>query len=117
MIGACFDRRPGMQVTSSKQILRPVANASLDVTMQTQGMSDEQALDLMRKQTFQERQEAVAKVKRAKLTSCQLPTYFAGWQGWLSLRSEWEQKHGAKDIQRFHELALKEGALPMPAVS
>lgn len=117
MIEAGFDSSPEMQLTFSKQMLRVVANAILDVKMQTQGMTDEQALDLMIKQTFQERQEAVAKVKRAKLTSCQLPTYFAGWQGWLSLRGEWEQKHGAKDIQRFHELALKEGALPMPAVS
>ena len=117
MIEAGFDSSPEMQLTFSKQMLRVVANAILDVKMQTQGMTDEQALDLMIKQTFQERQEAVAKVKRAELTSCQLPTYFAGWQGWLSLRGEWEQKHGAKDIQRFHELALKEGALPMPAVS
>lgn len=117
MIEAGFDSSPEMQLTFSKQMLRVVANAILDVKMQTQGMTDEQALDLMIKQTFQERQEAVAKVKRAKLTSCQLPTYFAGWQGWLRLRGEWEQKHGAKDIERFHELALKEGALPMPAVS
>jgi len=68
-------------------------------------------------QTFQERQEAVAKVKRAKLTSCQLPTYFAGWQAWLRLRSDWEQKHGANTLPRFHEAALKEGALPMPTLA
>jgi uncharacterized protein (DUF885 family) len=106
-----------MQLTFSKQMLRVVANAILDVKMQTKGMTDEQALNLMMNQTFQERQEAVAKVKRAKLTSCQLPTYFAGWQAWLRLRSEWEKKHGSDHLSRFHELALKQGALPMPALS
>lgn len=117
MIDAGFDASPEMQITFGKQMLRVVANTILDVKMQTQGMTDEQALDLMINQTFQERQEAVAKVKRAKLTSCQLPTYFAGWQAWLRLRSEWEKKHGQNDLPRFHESALKVGALPMPAVS
>jgi uncharacterized protein (DUF885 family) len=94
-----------------------VANAILDIKMQTQGMTDEQALDLMINNTFQERQEAVAKIKRAKLTSCQLPTYFAGWEAWLRLRNAWEQKKGRGNMARLHELALKEGALPMPALS
>lgn len=117
MIDAGFDASPEMQLTFGKQMLRVVANTILDVKMQTQGMTDDQALDLMINQTFQERQEALAKVKRAKLTSCQLPTYFAGWQAWLHLRTEWEKKHGQNNLPRFHELALKEGALPMPAVS
>ena len=117
MIEAGFDSSPEMQLTFDKQMLRVVANTILDVKMQTQGMTDEQALDLMINQTFQEHQEAVAKAKRAKLTSCQLPTYFAGWQAWLRLRNEWTQKHGAGNLPHFHELALKEGALPMPALS
>jgi uncharacterized protein (DUF885 family) len=117
MIEAGFDASPEMQLTFNKQMLRVVANAILDVKMQTQGMTDQQALDLMINQTFQERQEAVAKVKRAKLTSCQLPTYYAGWQAWLRLRSGWEQKHGANTLPRFHEAALKEGALPMPTLA
>jgi uncharacterized protein (DUF885 family) len=117
MIDAGFDNSPEMQLTFGKQMLRVVANAILDIKMQTQGMTDEQALDLMINNTFQERQEAVAKIKRAKLTSCQLPTYFAGWEAWLRLRNAWEQKKGRGNMARFHELALKEGALPMPALS
>ena len=80
-------------------------------------MTDEQALELMTHQTFQERQEAVAKLQRAKLTSCQLPTYFAGWQAWLKLREDYRAKVGGRfDLARFHDAALKEGALPMPDV-
>lgn len=117
MIESGYDTSPEMLLTFDKQMLRVVANAILDIKMQTQGMTDEQALDLMISQTFQERQEAVAKVRRAKLTSCQLPTYFAGWQAWLRLRSEWEAKNGKDTLARFHEAALKEGALPMPVLS
>jgi uncharacterized protein (DUF885 family) len=117
MVEQGFDASPEMKVTFDKQMLRVVANAILDIRMQTQGMTDEQALDLMIHQTFQEREEAVAKLQRAKLTSCQLPTYFAGWQAWLKLRTDYQRKVGnAFELARFHDVALKEGALPMPAV-
>jgi uncharacterized protein (DUF885 family) len=118
MIDQGFDNSPEMKLTFNKQMLRVVANAILDIKMQTQGMTEQQALDLMINQTFQERQEAAAKVQRAQLTSCQLPTYFSGWQAWLHLRSEWESKSGSKGgLARFHDLVLREGALPMPVLS
>ncbi|MGA8597078.1 MAG: DUF885 domain-containing protein [Bryobacteraceae bacterium] len=118
MVEQGFDASPEMKLTFDKQMLRVVANAILDIKMQTQGMTDQDALDLMIHQTFQEREEAVAKLQRAKLTSCQLPTYFAGWQAWLKLRTMYRQKLGsAFDLARFHDVALKEGALPMPAVT
>ncbi len=118
MIDQGFDASPEMRLTFDKQMLRVVANTILDIEMQTQGMTDEQALDLMIKQTFQEREEAISKVQRAKLTSCQLPTYFVGWQAWLKLRSDWQQKTGrSASLQQFHDSVLREGALPMAAVS
>jgi uncharacterized protein (DUF885 family) len=113
-----FDPSPQMKLTFDKQMLRVIANAILDIQMQTGGMTDAQALDLMMGQTFQEREEAVAKVQRAKLTSCQLPTYFVGWQAWLKLRSDWQGKAGAQgSLRQFHDAALREGALPMAALS
>jgi uncharacterized protein (DUF885 family) len=117
MIDQGFDNSPEMKLTFNKQMLRVVANAILDIKMQTQGMTGQQALNLMINQTFQERQEAVAKVQRGQLTSCQLPTYFSGWQAWLRLRSEWESKSGSgAGLARFHDRALGEGALPMPVL-
>ena len=68
-------------LTFYKQILRVLANTILDVRLQTMGMTDQQALDLMMKETYQEKEEATAKLQRAQLSSCQLPTYFVGWKG------------------------------------
>jgi hypothetical protein len=42
------------------------------------GVTDQEATDLMEKQTFQEHEEATAKLRRAKLSSCRLPTYLVG---------------------------------------
>ena len=59
------------------------------------GMTDQQALDLMMNDTFQEKEEATAKLQRAQLSSCQLPTYFAGWKGWLEAREQYKQRQGS----------------------
>ena len=109
---------PGMKLTLDKQILRALANTILDVRLQTMGMTDQQALDLMINDTYQEKEEAVAKLQRAQLSSCQLPTYFAGWQGWLEARDQYKQKKGAAfSLRDFHERALKESAVPLPVLS
>ena len=108
---------PELLLTWHKQYLRAVANAILDVRMQTGNMTDEQAMDLMVNQTFQENEEATAKLQRVKLSSTQLPTYFTGYRGWIRLREKASrQRGGALDLAKFHELALKTGAVPMPAL-
>src|SRR5262249_55135005 len=71
-----------LRLSYLKQALRGLANTILDVRLQTMGMTDQEALDLMIKDGFQEREEATAKLQRAQLSSCQLPTYFAGWRSW-----------------------------------
>ena len=78
---------PGYRLTLQKQMLRVLANTILDVRLQTMGMTDAQAIDLMTKMTYQETEEATAKLQRAKLSSCQLPTYYAGYKGWLEVAS------------------------------
>ena len=81
-------------------------------------MTDEEALDLMEQQTFQETEEATAKLQRAKLSSAQLPTYFAGWRGWIRVREKYRQAKGsAFQLAEFHDAALKEGAAPLPVLS
>jgi uncharacterized protein (DUF885 family) len=108
---------PGMRLTWLKQWLRVLANTILDVRLQTMGMTDEQALDLMINQTYQEKEEATAKLQRAQLSSCQLPTYFAGLKGWLAVRDHYQQQTGtAFSLRDFHERALKESAVPLPAL-
>ena len=107
----------GLWLTFYKQILRVLANTILDVRLQTMGMTDQQALDLMMKDTYQEKEEATAKLQRAQLSSCQLPTYFVGWQGWLDVREHYKQRKGsAYSLKEFNERALKEGGVPLPAL-
>ncbi len=108
---------PGYRLTLLKQMLRVLANTILDVKLQTQGMTDQEALDLMTQQAFQETEEANAKLQRAKLSSCQLPTYYAGLKGWLKVREDYRARFGAEvPLKRFHEAALREGAVPLPVL-
>ncbi len=108
---------PGYRLTLQKQLLRVLANTILDVRLQTLGMTDQQALDLMTKSTYQEMEEASGKLQRAKLASCQLPTYYAGYKGWLADREHYQAKHGAAfSLKQFHEAALREGEVPLPVL-
>lgn len=110
-----YQDTPEMRLTFGKQMLRVISNTILDIKLQTRRMTDQEALDFMINDTFQEREEAVKKLQRAKLSSCQLPTYFVGWQGWLALRAGVQEREGAAfKLASFHERALKEGPLPLP---
>ncbi len=67
----------------------------------------------MENSTFQEHEEAAAKLQRAKLSSTQLPTYFTGWRDWLRLRALMKDTN----LHDFHDKALKEGAVPLPVLA
>jgi uncharacterized protein (DUF885 family) len=107
----------GYRLTLQKQLLRVLANTILDVRLQTLGMTDRQALELMTRNTYQETEEATAKLQRAKLSSCQLPTYYAGYKGWLAVREHVQSRRGAAfNLKEFHESALRQGAVPLPVL-
>jgi uncharacterized protein (DUF885 family) len=104
-----------LRLTLLKQLMRSIANTILDIRLQTMGMTDQQAMDLMTRDTFQEAQEATAKLVRAKLSSCQLTTYYAGLKGWLALRGDFQQRHpGDYSLSSFNERALSEGPVALP---
>jgi uncharacterized protein (DUF885 family) len=108
---------PGYRLTLAKQKARVLVNTIIDVRLQTMEMTDAQALDLMTKGAYQETEEATAKLQRAKLSSCQLPTYYAGFKGWLAVREHFKNTHGdAMALRQFHEAALREGAVPLPVL-
>ena len=118
MLEQGFDDTPEMQLTFGKQMLRVVANTILDVKLQTMGMTDSDAMALMIGQTFQEREEAEKKLQRAKLSSCQLPTYFVGWRGWDRLREAEQKRLGPEfRLSQFHDRALKEGGVTLPVLA
>ena len=112
-----MDNSVELRMTFYKQLLRSIANAILDIRLQTMGMTDQQALDLMINDTFQEKEEATAKLQRAQLSSCQLPTYFVGLRGWLDTREDYKKRKGsAFMLSEFHDAALKESAVPLPTL-
>jgi uncharacterized protein (DUF885 family) len=112
-----LDNSKELKLTFYKQALRALANTILDVRLQTMGMTDQQALDLMINDTYQEKEEATAKLQRAQLSSCQLPTYYAGWKGWLAARDRYKQAQGSSfSLHTFHDRALRESAVPVPTL-
>jgi uncharacterized protein (DUF885 family) len=112
-----LDNAPGYRMTLYKQILRAIGNAILDIRLHTMGMTDQQAMDLMLNQTFQEKEEATAKLQRAALSSAQLPCYFVGWKGWWQVRDDYQKANaGTFNLSAFHERALKESAVPLPVL-
>jgi uncharacterized protein (DUF885 family) len=108
---------PRFRMVMRKIRLRLLANAILDVKMQTTGMTDEQAMDLMTKDAFQTQAEAEGKLVRAKLSSTQLPTYYVGLREWLAFRKKYQAEAGKNfDMLKFHDLVLDQGPLPVPVV-
>jgi hypothetical protein len=73
---------PAFLLMHLKHGLRAPINALLDARLHTGSGSDEEAdrftLDLLRRTAFQEETEARGKLRRAKVTSTQLSTYFVG---------------------------------------
>ena len=109
---------PELRLNLLKQELRVDANAILDIRLQTNRMTDEEAMKLMEVDTFQEHEEAVAKLQRAQLSSTQLPMYFLGWRDWLRVRDSVKAAEGGKfSLRDFHDRALKEGAVPLPVLA
>jgi uncharacterized protein (DUF885 family) len=108
---------PRFRMVMRKIRLRLLANAILDVKMQTMGMTDEQAMDLMTKDAFQTQAEAEGKLVRAKLSSTQLPTYYVGIREWLAFRKKYQAEAGKNfDMLKFHDLVLDQGPLPVSVV-
>ena len=113
-----LDSSPALRLNLLKQELRVDANAILDIRLQTNRMTEEQAMSLMEDDTFQEHEEAVAKLQRAQLSSTQLPMYFLGWRDWLRVRDLVKRTQGgAFSLHDFHDKALREGAVPLPVLA
>ena len=69
---------PALLLTHWKFYLRAVTNAIIDARIHSDGMTEDEAVALMVDGGFQEEAEARAKYDRARLSSTQLSTYFAG---------------------------------------
>jgi uncharacterized protein (DUF885 family) len=105
---------PLMELIQLKWYLRTIANALLDQGIHVDGMTREQAMSLMTRDTFQEEREAAGKWVRAQLSSAQLPTYFVGVQEHLALREEARKRWGKQfALKRYHDKVLSYGSPPV----
>ena len=96
-----------------KIALRVLANTIVDIRMHTKNMSDEEALNFLRTEAYQEAEEADAKLRCAKLTSAQLPAYYVGWKGWSKVRDHYQTETQDFILSSFHDKALRAGPLPV----
>ncbi len=105
---------PEVRMQQLKMRLRLIINAILDQKIQTAGMSEKEALDLMMNEGFQEEGEAAGKWRRACLSSTQLSTYYVGNLEINDIRQTYEAKHGPiADFKAFHDKLLSFGS-PAP---
>ena len=108
---------PEVKMQQLKMRLRAIANAILDQSIHAGNMSEEEAMKLMTKEAFQEEGEAVAKWKRARLTSAQLSTYFVGVSEHLDLRERAKAKAGESfDLRKYNDTVISFGSPPVKYV-
>jgi len=108
---------PEVKMQQLKMRLRAICNAVLDQSIHAGNMSEQQAMDLMMKEGYQQEGEAVAKWKRARLTSAQLSTYFVGVTEHLDLRGRAKAKAGASfDQKKYNDQVISYGSPPVKYV-
>jgi uncharacterized protein (DUF885 family) len=104
---------PEVKMQQLKMLTRAILNAILDQKVHTAGMTEQQAMDLMRNEGFQEEGEAAGKWRRACLTSTQLSTYFVGNTEVNDIRQAYEAQHGpVTDWAGLHDRMLSFGSPP-----
>jgi len=109
-----LDGDPLFKLTVLKMRLRSVTNTLLDIGIHAEGMTREQAMDLMMKGAFQQEREAAGKWVRAQLSSTQLLSYYSGYEAHMAMREEAKQRWGAKfDLKTYNDAAIAHGSPPV----
>jgi uncharacterized protein (DUF885 family) len=105
---------PLMRLIQLKWYLRAVTNAIMDSAIHVDGMTRDEAMQLMTETGFQEEREAAGKWVRAQLTSTQLSTYFVGYQEHADMRADIEKRQGSSfSLRRYHDAVLSYGSPPV----
>jgi uncharacterized protein (DUF885 family) len=108
---------PEVKMQQLKMRLRVICNAILDQGIHGKNMSEKEAMELMMKEGFQQEGEAVAKWKRARLSSAQLSTYFVGVTEHLDLRDRAKARDGgAFNLKKYNDTVLSFGSPPVKYV-
>ncbi len=108
---------PEVKMQQLKMRLRVICNAILDQSIHAGNMTEKEAMDLMTKEGYQQEGEAVAKWKRARLSSAQLSTYFVGVTEHLDLRSAEQKKLGSDfNLRKYNDQVISYGSPPVKYV-
>jgi len=108
---------PEVKMQQLKMRLRAICNAILDQSIHAGNMSENEAMDLMTKEGYQQEGEAVAKWKRARLTSAQLSTYFVGATEHLDLRTAEQKRLGDQfNLKKYNDQVISYGSPPVKYV-
>lgn len=111
------DNEPEMWLMYSKWNLRVVANTIIDYGIQVLGMTEDEVMDILVNQAFQEETEASQKWRRATLSQVQLTSYFSGYAEIYEFRETLKQKMGDDfDLKTFHNDFLSYGNSPVPLI-
>jgi len=104
---------PLFKLTVLKMRLRSITNSLLDIGIQTEGLTRDQAMTMMMQGAFQQEREAAGKWVRASLGSTQLLSYFTGYSEHVAMREEARQRWGAKfDLKTYNDAVLAHGSPP-----
>lgn len=111
------DFEPELWLMYYKWNLRVIMNAIIDYSIQVKNMSQEEAIDLMINEAFQEQAEADGKWRRATLSQVQLTSYFTGYSEIYDLREDVKANMGDDfNLTDFHNQFLSYGSAPVPII-
>jgi uncharacterized protein (DUF885 family) len=100
-------------MVDDKLILRAVINAMIDIKLHRSDWPEDEAVELMIEKGFQEESEARGKLARAKLSSVQLATYFAGHLAIENILAEYRELKGDSfSWKDFNERLVGAGSPP-----
>ena len=114
MLESGYKNSDEMWLMYYKWNLRSTCNTILDISVHTKNMTEQQAIDLLINQAFQQTAEAQGKWKRVTLTQVQLCSYFTGYSEIFDFRESLKKLQGKDfDLKQFHEKFLSYGSAPV----
>lgn len=114
MLEAGYKNSPEMWLMYYKWNMRVTMNTILDYSLHVLNISEQDALNLLMREAFQENAEATGKWKRATLSQVQLCSYFTGFMEIYELREDLKKQQGKDfNLKAFHEEFLSYGSAPV----
>ncbi len=114
MLESGYKNSDEMWLMYYKWNLRSTCNTILDYCVHTKNMSEQDAMNLLVNEAFQQQAEAEGKWKRVTLSQVQLCSYFTGYTEIYDFREQLKKEQGDKfNLKQFHEKFLSFGSAPV----